>query len=98
MATQFLAAHVVLIKNISYNHCYQTWRVFAAVRHMSKTKMDSKSVASSAVMVHKTTMRNSDRLQEKMKDRVRNATQILDDYSPIILTRTLFGLIPSNSP
>jgi Zn ribbon nucleic-acid-binding protein len=30
--------------------------------------------------------------------KVKNVMQTLDNYSPIILTKTLFGRFPSNSP
>ena len=43
-------------------------------------------------------MTNTGKLQERMNHKVKNVTQTLDDYSPIILTRTLFDLFPSNSP
>jgi hypothetical protein len=43
-------------------------------------------------------MMNSEMLQERMNHKVKNVMQTLDNYSPIILTKTLFGLLPSNSP
>jgi hypothetical protein len=49
-------------------------------------------------MVLKTTKTISDWPQEKTSHKVKNETPILASYSPIILTRTLLGLIPSNSP
>lgn len=84
--------------NISLRRCSQSWFVFAAVRHISKMKTASRWAASSAAMVLKTTKTISDWPQEKTSHKVKNETPILASYSPIILTRTLLGLIPSNSP
>ena len=35
---------------------------------------------------------------DDLDHKVKNVMQTLDNYSPIILTKTLFGLFPSNSP
>ncbi len=67
---------------------------------MKKMKTDSRLPVSNADTVLKITVMNSGMLQERMNHKVKNVTQTLDNcyYSPMILTKTLFGLLPSNSP
>ena len=43
-------------------------------------------------------MKSSELLQERTNHKVKSVMQTLDNHSPIILTKTLFGLFPSNSP
>ncbi len=65
---------------------------------MRKMMTDSKLRVLNVDMDHKITMMNIEKQHERMNHRVKSVTQTSDDYSPIILTKTLFDLFPSNSP